>query len=101
ITLIATIGSVPVSAALAGKPGPAGLLPALHGIHNGTNDAGGESEEIMESAEQFNAVRTAPGIKVSPAAFAAATAAAARLAPPRPPPPPATTPPPHPPPPHH
>src|SRR5215470_7661094 len=81
ITLITMIGSVPVSAAPAGKPGPAGLLPALRGLHNGTNDGdGGESDEIMDRAEQFAAVRTAPGTKVSPAAFAAATAAARKLA---------------------
>jgi hypothetical protein len=82
ITLIAMIGSVPVSAAPAGKPGPAGLLPAVRGLLHATNDddSGGESEEIMESAEQFSAVRTAPGTTVSPAAFAAATAAAGKLA---------------------
>ena len=34
----------------------------------------------MDSAQQFAAVRTAPGTKVSPAAFAAATAAAGKLA---------------------
>src|SRR6516162_3265707 len=80
ITLITMIGSVPVSAAPAGKPGPAGLLPALRGFHHGTNDGGGESGQILDQAEQFSAVRTAPGTKVSPAAFAAATAAAAKLA---------------------
>ena len=81
ITLITMIGSVPVSAAPGGKPGPAGLLPALRGFHNGTNDdAGGEGDDILSSAEQFASVRTAPGTKVSPAAFAAATAAAGKLA---------------------
>ena len=80
ITLITMIGSVPVSAAPAGKPGPAGLLPGVRGLHNGTNDGdGGESDEIMDRSEQFAAVRTAPGTKVSPAAFAAATAAAKKL----------------------
>jgi hypothetical protein len=81
IALITMIGSAPVSAAPAGKPGPAGLLPALRGLHHGANDdPGGEGEDIMNSAEQFSAVRTAPGTKVSPAAFAAATAAAGKLA---------------------
>src|SRR5215475_14532416 len=80
ITLITMIGSVPVSAAPAGRPGPAGLVAALRGLHHGTNDNGGESNEIMDRAEQFAAVRTAPGTKVSPAAFAAATAAARKLA---------------------
>src|SRR5215813_13550702 len=81
ITLITMIGSVPVSAALGGKPGPGGLLPALRGVHHGTSvEPGGESEEIMDRAEQFAAVRTAPATKVSPAAFAPATAAARKLA---------------------
>jgi hypothetical protein len=75
------IGSVPVSASPGGHPGPAGLLPAVRGIQHGANDGdGGESEEIMDSAQQFAAVRTAPAIKVSPAAFAAATTAAGKLA---------------------
>src|SRR5690349_4134686 len=83
ITLITMLGSVPVSAAPGGHPGPAGLLPALRGqLHHGANDdgGGGESEDIMNAAEQFSAIRTAPGTKVSPAAFAAATAAAGKLA---------------------
>jgi hypothetical protein len=57
ITLITMIGSVPVSAAPGGKPGPAGLLPALRGIHHGTNDGGGESDDIMDAAQQYSAVR--------------------------------------------
>jgi hypothetical protein len=81
ITLITMIGSAPVSAAPGGRPGPAGLLPALRGLHHGANnEGGGESNEIMDRAEQFAAIRTAPGTKVSPAAFAAATAAAKKLA---------------------
>src|SRR6516164_3525195 len=81
ITLITMIGSAPVSAAPGGRPGPAGLLPAIRGIHNAANDkGGGEGDEIMAQAEQYAAVRTAPGTKVSPAAFAAATAAARKLA---------------------
>ena len=32
ITLITMIGSVPVSASPGGKPGPAGLLPAVRGL---------------------------------------------------------------------
>src|SRR5437899_11783026 len=82
ITLITMIGSVPVSASSGGHhPGPAGLLPALRGQHHGINaDGGGESDKILASAQQYAAVRTAPGTKVSPAAFAAATAAAGKLA---------------------
>ena len=82
ITLITMIGSVPVSASPGGHPGPAGLLPALRGHSSLTNgdDPGGEVDDILNSAQQYSAVRTAPGIKVSPAAFAAATTAAGKLA---------------------
>jgi hypothetical protein len=83
ITLITMIGSVPVSASPGGHhPGPAGLLPALRGHSSLTtgDDPGGESEDILNAAQQYSAVRTAPGIKVSPAAFAAATTAAGKLA---------------------
>src|SRR6266705_2656138 len=82
ITLITMIGSMPVSASPGGTPGPAGLLHALRGHSSLTNgdDPGGEGDNMLDSARQYSAVRTAPGIKVSPAAFAAATAAAGRLA---------------------
>jgi hypothetical protein len=82
ITLITMIGSVPVSASPGGKPGPAGLLPAVRGLQHGINadKGGGESNEIMDAAQQFAAVRTAPATKVSPAAFAAASTAAGKLA---------------------
>src|ERR1700747_310198 len=82
ITLIAMIGWVPVSASPGSHhPGPAGLLPALRGHSSLTNgdDPGGEGEDILDSAQQYAAVRTAPGIKGSPAAFAAATTAAGKL----------------------
>src|SRR5436190_1868068 len=82
ITLITMIGSVPVSASPGGHPGPAGLLPALRGHSSLTNadDPSGEGDDILASAQQYAAVRTAPGTKVSPAAFAAATTAAGKLA---------------------
>ena len=83
ITLITMIGSVPVSASPGSHhPGPAGLLPALRGHSSLTNgdDPGGEGDDILNSAQQYSAVRTAPGTKVSPAAFAAATTAAGKLA---------------------
>src|SRR5215471_1278546 len=78
ITLVTMIGSMPVSASPGGHPGPAGLLPALRGHSSLTtaDDPGGEGNDILDSAQQYSAVRTAPGIKVSPAAFAAATRAA-------------------------
>src|SRR5262249_56233734 len=84
ITLITMIGSVPVSAALGGKPGPGGLLPALRGVHHGTSvEPGGESEEIIDRAGQFAAVRTAPPTHVRPPPSS----------PPPPPPPPLAHPP--------
>src|SRR5579863_6519736 len=63
--------------ALAGPPGqhrgPAGLVPALqHGSLN-PSDKSGESEQILNAAEQFSAVRTAPAATVSPAAARAAS----------------------------
>jgi hypothetical protein len=30
-------------------------------LHAANDDGGGESDEIMDAAQQFNAVRTAPG----------------------------------------
>ena len=70
ITLVTMFGSMPVSASPGGHPGPAGLLPALRGHSSLTNgdDPGGEGDAILESAQQYAAVRTAPGTKVSPAA---------------------------------
>ena len=61
ITLVTMIGSVPVSASPGGHPGPAGLLPALRGHSSLTNgdDPGGEGEDILDSAQQYAAVRTA------------------------------------------
>ena len=81
IALITMTGSVPVSASPGGKPGPAGLVPAVRGVQHGTNanNGGGESDEIIASAQQYAAVRTAPATSVNPAAFSAAAAAAAKL----------------------
>ena len=86
VALLTMFGSAPVSAAPGrhvGHPGPAGLLPALRG-HGGPNRPadsgdGGESEEIMDSAAQFAAIRTAPALTVSANAFTAAEAQARRL----------------------
>jgi hypothetical protein len=86
IAALTMVGAMPVSAASAGRhPGPAGLLPAVRGVHNSSNrpaDSGGddgESEEVMDSAQQFAAVRTAPALSVSADAFTAATAQARKL----------------------
>ena len=86
VALLTMVGSLPVSAASAGRhPGPAGLLPAVRGVHNTANkpaDKGGdsgESDEVMDSAQQFAAVRTAPALSVSAAAFTAAAAQARKL----------------------
>ena len=63
ITLITMIGSVPVSASPGGHPGPAGLLPAVRGIPRPptVTTAMAKSDDILDSAQQFSAVRTAPG----------------------------------------
>jgi hypothetical protein len=82
IALTTIAGMLPVSASSASKPGPAGLLPVPHSgkIRAAANSqGGGESEEILNAAAQFAAVRTAPATSVSPAAFTAADAQASRL----------------------
>ena len=87
ITVLTMLGSGPVSAASGrhtGHPGPAGLLTGIPGAHTGLNRPadsgdGGESEEVMDSAQQFAAVRTAPALSVSADAFTAAAAQARKL----------------------
>jgi hypothetical protein len=79
ITLTALAAGPAASASPAPKPGPAGLLPALHGSVKASSKNGGESDEILSAAEQFAAVRTAPATSVSAAAFAAAVTQARRL----------------------
>jgi hypothetical protein len=88
IALMTMVSGLAAAAAPAPRPGPAGLLPALHSKIQapgskvkaaGGND-GGESDEILSSAAEFAAVRTAPASSVSPAAFTAAAAAAGKLA---------------------
>jgi hypothetical protein len=82
-TLVAMGGAVSVSAAPTPRPlphrGPAGLLPALRGTLHAANGNTGQSNEIMTSAAQFAAIRTAPASSVSATAFTAAAAAAQRL----------------------
>ncbi len=81
IAAMTLISGLPAVAAPAPRPGPAGLLPALHGrVRAASNDGGGESDEILSSAAQFASVRTAPAASVSPAAFTAAAGAASKLA---------------------
>src|SRR5262249_30713875 len=88
VTLLTMGGSAPVSAASASRHlGPAGLLPAVRGVHsdgrsNQPADKGaddGQSDEIMDSSEQFAAIRTAPALTVSADAFTAAAAQARKL----------------------
>ena len=78
IVLIAMAGTASAAASPGPHRGPAGLLPALShtSLKAGSDDT---TDEVLTSAEQFSAVRTAPGTSVSPAAFAAASAAAAKL----------------------
>ena len=78
VLALATMAIAPSASAAAPYRGPACVPAAQPKIHaNASDDGGGESDEIMDSSEQYAAVRTAPGTSVSPAAFAAATAAAA------------------------
>ena len=81
IVLMAMAGSASVAASPRPHPhpGPAGLLPALRHASLSTGDNGDDTNEALDSAEQYSAVRTAPATSVSPAAFAAAAAAAGRL----------------------
>lgn len=88
VAVLTMLGSAPVSAASGrhvGHPGPTGLLPAIRGTHSGLNQPsdkgadGGESEQIMDSSEQFAAVRVAPGTSVSSNAFTAAQKQARKL----------------------
>jgi hypothetical protein len=80
ITVVAALGSPALAGVHSDHPGPAGLLPALqHSSITPNDDAGGEPEDIMDSSEEFAAVRTAPGTSVSAAAFTAAGQAASKL----------------------
>ncbi len=82
IALTTLAGVLPSSASSTPRPGPAGLLPALHSQVKAAASSkdSGEAEEILDSAAQFAAVRTAPATSVSPAAFTAGAAAADQLA---------------------
>ena len=85
IALTAMVGMLPASATSTPNPGPAGLLPALHSKVNAkvkaaaSSDSGGESDQILDGAAQYAAVRTAPAASVSAAAFTAAAAQANQL----------------------
>jgi hypothetical protein len=72
VLALATMAFAP-SASASPYPGPAGLLPAAQPkIHANSSDGGGESDDIMNGAEQYAAIRTAPALTVSADAFAAA-----------------------------
>jgi hypothetical protein len=73
IALVTMVSVLPAAASSTPKPGPAGLLPALHKV-KAASSSSGESDQILTSAAQFAAVRTAPATSVDPAAFTAATA---------------------------
>ncbi len=79
IVLMAIAGTASAAASPRPHQGPPGLLPALKhtSLQAGTDN--GNVDEVLASAQQFSAVRTAPATSVSSAAFAAAAAAAAKL----------------------
>ena len=62
IVLMAMAGSASVAASPRPHPhpGPAGLLPALRHASLNTGDHGDDTNEALDSAEQYSAVRTAP-----------------------------------------
>jgi len=78
IVLIAMAGTVSAAASPGPHRGPAGLLPALSHTAVKPSDSA-NTNEVLTSAQEFAAVRTAPGTSVSANAFTAAAAAAARL----------------------
>jgi hypothetical protein len=81
--------TVPVIIALATSAGSAsgagahrtefGGLPGLARAQATTSSAGGESQELIDRAEQYAQMRTAPGTSVSSLAFAAARRQAAAM----------------------
>ena len=80
LAVVAAVASPALAGPSGHHRGPDGLLPALqHGSLKLSNNDGGESEEILDAAQQFSAVRTAPAATVSPAAFTAAARAASKL----------------------
>ncbi|HEV2452067.1 MAG TPA: hypothetical protein VGS62_09075, partial [Streptosporangiaceae bacterium] len=80
IALVAGVSGPALAGAPSSHPGPAGLLPAIrHSTIQPNDNPGGEGQNILNSAQQFAAVRTAPGTTVSANAFAAAAAAGNRL----------------------
>ncbi|HVB46383.1 MAG TPA: hypothetical protein VNF47_27250 [Streptosporangiaceae bacterium] len=85
ITALTMVGAMPGLASSAGHPGPAGLLAGVRGLHAGmhraaaSNSDTGQSDEVLTSAAQYAAIRTAPALTVSAQAFAAAIAQARRL----------------------
>jgi hypothetical protein len=79
IVLVGMAGSASVAASAGPHRGPAGLLPALRHTSIAASSSQDNADEVLSSAQQFAAIRTAPGTTVSPAAFAAAAAAAAKL----------------------
>lgn len=84
IVLIAATGSASAAASPGPHRGPAGLVPAMRqatakASSSSSSTTGGEADEVLSSAEQFSAIRTAPATSVSADAFTAAAAAAAQL----------------------
>lgn len=80
-TLLASVGA----AGAAGQGGPRGLAHRSAGPSGSLTaadeggDEGGETQELIDRAQQYAAVRTAPAASVSSAAFQAAAAQAAAL----------------------
>jgi hypothetical protein len=79
IVLVGMAGTASVAASASSHRGPAGLLPALRHASIAASSSDDNADEVLSSAQQFSAIRTAPATSVSPSAFLSAAAAAAKL----------------------
>src|SRR4029453_5603445 len=78
--IVGTVAAVliAVTSSARGAPRPEGP-PGLTKHRQAGSEEGGETEQLMERAEQYAAVRTAPALSVSADAFQAARAQASAL----------------------
>lgn len=79
LPVVVALAAAP-GAASAGPAGPPGLLPRSPAISPHTSGDRGATNEILDAAAQYSAIRTSPGRLVSARAFEAARAQAALLA---------------------
>ena len=81
VLVLATMALAPSASAGAPYRGPAGLLPAAQPkVHADSSGGSGESDNVLNGAAQYAAIRTAPALSVSADAFASAVTQANGLA---------------------